>query len=37
MAGLVGEREDPDLVLGDGKGLKPRGPTERMETGHLRK
>jgi hypothetical protein len=26
----------PDLVLGEGKGLKPWGPAERMETGNLR-
>jgi hypothetical protein len=23
------------MVLGEGKGLKPRGPAERMETGNL--
>jgi hypothetical protein len=31
----VGERGEPDLVLGEGKGLKPWGPAERMETGNL--
>jgi hypothetical protein len=30
-------RDEPDLVLGEGKGLKPRGPAERMETGNLRR
>ena len=29
------KREEPDLVLGEGKGLKPWGPAERMETGNL--
>jgi hypothetical protein len=33
--GGVGERREPDLVLGEGKGLKPWGPAERMETGNL--
>jgi hypothetical protein len=28
-------RGDPDLVLGEGKELKPQGPEERMETGNL--
>jgi hypothetical protein len=27
----------PDLVLGEGKGLKPQEPAERRETGNLRK
>ena len=26
----VGDRGEPDQVLGEGKGLKPRGPAERM-------
>ena len=30
-------RREPDVLLGEGKGLKPRGPAERMETGNLRK
>jgi hypothetical protein len=30
MVGGVGKREEPDLVLGEGKGLKPGGPAERM-------
>jgi hypothetical protein len=30
-------REIYDLVLGEGKGLKPRGLAERMKTGNLRK
>jgi hypothetical protein len=29
-------RGEPDLVLGEGKGLKPQGPTERIETGNLK-
>jgi hypothetical protein len=33
-----GESEgEPDLALGEGKGLKPWGPAERMETGNLGK
>jgi hypothetical protein len=32
-----GRRGEPDLVLGEGKELKPRGPAERMETSNLRK
>ena len=28
-------RGEPDLLLGEGKGLKPQGPAERMETGNL--
>jgi hypothetical protein len=28
---------ESDLILGEGKGLKPLGPAERMETGNLRK
>jgi hypothetical protein len=28
--GGVGQSGEPDLVLGEGKGLKPRGPAERM-------
>jgi hypothetical protein len=35
--GIVGGRGDSDLVLGEGKDLKPRWPAERMETGNLRK
>ena len=44
MGGKVDKREsgrdwvgrgEPDLVLGEGKGLKPLGPAEIMETGHL--
>jgi hypothetical protein len=32
----VGEGEgDPDLVLDEGKGLKPQGPAARIETGNL--
>jgi hypothetical protein len=37
---LHGRREgrgEPDLVLSEVKGLKPRGPAERMETGNLRR
>jgi hypothetical protein len=30
-------RGEPDLVLGEGKGLKPGRPAERMETGNLKK
>ena len=30
-----GWKGEPDLVSGEGKGLKPRGPAERMETGNL--
>ena len=33
----MGGRGDSDLVLGEGKDLKPRWPAERMETGNLRK
>jgi hypothetical protein len=33
----MGERMEPDLLLGERKGLKPRGPAERMETGNLRR
>jgi hypothetical protein len=33
----VGVRGEPDLLLGEGKGLKPLGPAERMETGNLRR
>ena len=33
----VGVRGKPDLVLGEGKGLKLAGLAERMETGNLRK
>ena len=29
------EEGDHDVVLGGVKGLKPRGPAERMETGNL--
>jgi hypothetical protein len=36
-AGGVRRRGEPDLVLGEGKGQKPWGPAERMETGNLRK
>jgi hypothetical protein len=35
--GGSGVRGDPDLVLGEGKGLKLQGTAERMETGNLRK
>jgi hypothetical protein len=27
---------EPDLVFGEGKGLKPCRPAERMKTGNLR-
>ena len=30
-------RGKPDLLLGEGKGLKPWGPTKRMETGNIRR
>jgi len=30
-----GGREEDDLVLGVGKGLKPQGPPDRMETVNL--
>lgn len=30
----VGSRSEPDLVLGEGKGLKLRGPPERMYRKH---
>jgi hypothetical protein len=30
------EEGEPDVVLGEGKGVKPLGPAERMETGNLR-
>ena len=33
-AGVAGRRE-PDLVLSEGKGMKPWGPAERMETGNI--
>jgi hypothetical protein len=33
----VGWKGKPDLVLGEGKGLKTLGPAKRMETGNLRK
>jgi hypothetical protein len=33
VGGVV--RGVPDLVLSEGKGLKPRGTAERMETGNL--
>ena len=32
----IAGRGEPDLVLGEGKGLKPRGQAERMETSNLR-
>ena len=32
-----GGGREPDLVLGEGKGLKPQGPAEKMETGNLRR
>jgi hypothetical protein len=28
-------RGEPDVVLGEGKGVKPQGPAERIETGKL--
>jgi hypothetical protein len=28
---------EPDLVLAEGKGLKPLGPAERMKTGNFRR
>jgi hypothetical protein len=37
MVGAVVGRGEPYMVLGEGKGLKPRGPAERMVTGYLRK
>ena len=30
-------RGEHDKILGGGKGLKPRRPAERMETGNLRR
>jgi hypothetical protein len=36
VGGSGGKRE-PDLILGEGKGLKPWWPSERAETGNLRK
>jgi hypothetical protein len=35
--GNGGGEGEPDLVLGEGKGLKSQGPAERMETGNLGK
>jgi hypothetical protein len=38
MGGVeLGGGGELDLVVGEGKGQKPRGSTERMETGNLRK
>jgi hypothetical protein len=33
----VGGRGEPDMILGEGKGLKPCRPAKRMETGNFRK
>jgi hypothetical protein len=33
----VGGRGNPDRVLGEGKGLKPWGPAERVEKGNLKR
>jgi hypothetical protein len=35
--GRIGQRGEPYLALGKSKGLKPREPEERMETGNLRR
>jgi hypothetical protein len=37
MDGRSWGRGEPDLVLGEGKGLKPWGTAERIETGNLRR
>jgi hypothetical protein len=38
MRKAIGKRRgEHDQVLGEGKGLKPRGPAERMEIGNIRR
>ena len=37
QGGGSGGRGEPDLVFGEGKGMKSRGPEERMETDNLRR